>query len=307
MSNKELNNIKDFIKLYCDKLYNRLYGSFENYLYYNFNRSNTSGNIENYCNDIIHLKILPLIIEIYHDAHWIWRILSELPNIPIDFIGKHPEYKWDWHLVSRRKDFIVDFISKYQHNAWDKFSSSPKITIEIIEKHIYKNWDWGQYGLSQNENLTEEFVEKYIDKPWDWGCLSRHPNITMGFVEKHINKPWNWGKWGLSKHPNLTMEFLEKHIDKPWDWSYCGLSRNPNLTEEFVKKHKNKDWHWEHVIGICNITEDFIRRNNIKLNNRHALLNSIVHRYDKYLSQKKKRESIIKYRKQIREKQDRGM
>ena len=43
--------------------------------------------------------------------HWELWIVSENPNITIEFIEEHPEYNWDWSDVSYNPSLTIKFIA----------------------------------------------------------------------------------------------------------------------------------------------------------------------------------------------------
>ena len=93
-------------------------------------------------------------------------IISDNPNITMEFIEKYPNKPWSW----------LQYLNS-------------NITMEIIEKYPNKPWSWND--ISENPNITMEFIEKYPNKPWDWAYISENPNITMEIIEKYPDKPWD--------------------------------------------------------------------------------------------------------------------
>ena len=45
--------------------------------------------------------------------------ISENPNITMEFIEAHPEYKWNWSNVSYNPNLTIEFIGSHPQYPWD--------------------------------------------------------------------------------------------------------------------------------------------------------------------------------------------
>ena len=56
------------------------------------------------------------------------------PNVTIEFIEAHPEFKWDWGGVSENPNLTMDFIEAHPeyHLDWNWVSCNPNLKMDFI-------------------------------------------------------------------------------------------------------------------------------------------------------------------------------
>ena len=151
-------------------------------------------------------------------------MLSEHPNLCIEWIYEFQNKDWNWKLLQKSKNF---------YNSID---------IHILRDFANKDWDW-KFILSLHPNLKLEWIIEFPDKNWFWDLiLSMHQNLTIEWLRwilknKYSDNDCDWDM-RLSTHHNLTIEWLIEFPDKDWDWKE--LSVHPNFTLEWIRKFPNK-------------------------------------------------------------------
>ena len=80
----------------------------------------------------------------------------------MEIIEKYPNKPWDWEIISENPNLTMEFIEKYPTWDWEIISENPNLTMEFIEKYPNKPWNWR--FISRNPNITMKIIEKYIDK-----------------------------------------------------------------------------------------------------------------------------------------------
>ena len=203
------------------------------------------------------------IIEENSDLEWVWRGITENPNLTINFIRKYENnFEGCWDIISRNKNIQMEDIENNLYLPWDfEFISNNTnlseatlaVTIDFALKYKNKmDWDW----VFLNEKMTLEIIGLNPDLPWNYRYISSNPNLTINFIKKYPNKDWSWSI--ISCNSNITMEDIESHPEYAWD--YKSISKNPNLTENFINKYFDQDWNWDGISENPNINFDIVQK-----------------------------------------------
>ena len=153
---------------------------------------------------------LEKLLLMFPDKPWKWHLISENPNITIEFIKAHPDKPWNWKgILQRKRNITMDFIKAHPDEPlnWDEISCNPNITMKMIEAHPDKPWNWGRisnnsFGWKSNniyiywEEMKQRVFEKnkIIEKElieYTW-----HPDRMMNWCldiqeRKEIEIDWN--------------------------------------------------------------------------------------------------------------------
>lgn len=135
----------------------------------------------------------------------------------------------DWREISEIENLPIEFISKYSERLdWKVLSYSQKLSEEMIELYSDKvSW----HTISYYQKLSEKFMEKFWDK-LDRYLIQETTTFSEEFIEQHAEK---LNLTSLVCHQKLSEDFLEKLWDKliPEEVVKCQY-----LSEEFRKKHE---------------------------------------------------------------------
>ena len=65
-----------------------------------------------------------------------WGDFSKNPNLTMELIESHPEYKWNWRGVSSNPNLTMHFIEAHPEYDWDWSCVSVNPNITIISSHL---------------------------------------------------------------------------------------------------------------------------------------------------------------------------
>ncbi len=223
------------------------------------------------------------------------NIFSRAYTLP-DLVKDNLDKPWGWRLLSQNPQVTLDFIKEMLITPADIYVDSKKVTWDQIKANPTKDWNWRE--LSKNVHLTWDFIESTLflpngeETPWNWEAILKHPNITWDIITTKINtKYWYWSS--ILENPNITWENLNTMVKKlgserrflldwkiiscsptvTWDiilsnsegdfieWNWSGISMNPNITWDIIQNNPNKPWNWKSVLLNPNITWDIIVSN----------------------------------------------
>lgn len=144
------------------------------------------------------------------------------------FYGGKPSRN-DWRDISEIRNLPLEFISKYSENLdWNILVYSQKLPEEMIEFYS-KKLDWT--SVCRQQNLSEKFIEKHCRK-LGWNHICWRQKLSEEFIERNTeNVDWTY----VSEYQELSEEFIEKFWHKLDKVAIADFQR---LSENFIKKHE---------------------------------------------------------------------
>ena len=210
------------------------------------------------------ISFLDFILDNYNirdeDLVFMWRNLSENPNITIKDILDNIDDPWDWGLISKNPNINMKFVLNNLNNAWDwnELSCHPNITLkDVLDNPNSQDINWSMEYLSKNPNITMNDIKNNPDINWSMEYLSKNPNITMKDIKNNPDIDWDFTI--LSNNQNITMKDVKDNPDKHWDYSY--LSLNPNISMTDVADSPTKHWDWLNLSSNPNINMNYVLNN----------------------------------------------
>ena len=198
-------------------------------------------------------KTRSLRLRIYRDYldnpeyHWVFPILSHLPNIMEEPGLLQLDKDWDWSYISEHAKWIntekeSDYYFKLLVDklSFDKLSFRTDINIneDVITKYETKNWDWDALTCNSSIVFSLDFIEKHLDKPWHWDVVSSRDDLSMAFLEKHIEMAWDWPVVTSKLFFEPTIAILKSIESKGGNVNWLSVSENEKLTLETIKEYR---------------------------------------------------------------------
>ncbi len=59
------------------------------------------------------------LIDKYQDKDWKWELLSDHPNITLDYVLTTPHLPWDWELLSENPNITIEHVLEYPDKDWN--------------------------------------------------------------------------------------------------------------------------------------------------------------------------------------------
>lgn len=216
------------------------------------------------------------VIEKFLNEPWSWNVMSNNPNITLDFVIKHKKcHKWNWAKLSRHPNITMNDIKNNLKFKWKphKVSQNPNVDINFILEceNIYgfrlPDLDW--YTLSRCNNITCEDIIKYPNYPWRFHAVGKRQNITAELINTYsrqiFNKPYAYTHINvLSKYLNIDdivnvniknkllniknaeiKRRAEQYAEQFKKNKYNLIKINePDTIEIIQEKLKQKNWRW---------------------------------------------------------------
>lgn len=259
----------EFVRRHPDKEWNMLALSERANLWEDINK-----NAQNYCvySAVNNPKITVEFIERHMDLYtkdgfgWYLTQILEMDMIGLDFIERHLELLISVKkssIISQNPNVTVEFIRKHPDIDWDMYeisSNNPNITPEIVMANLDLDWDidylagrsnfslkdvqniygehqfkWARYSMY---SLSFNFASVPEDKlsMLNWEYLSQSPHVKTAEVIEKYKKYIDWHMLSLS--PHITMKFVNDHPEYPW--KSHEFFRNPNCSLEMYEKYKSE-------------------------------------------------------------------
>lgn len=199
-------------------------------------------------------KTRSLRLRIYRDYldnpeyHWVFSMLSHLPNVMDEPGLLQLDKNWDWSFISEHAKWInTEKESDYYFRlfvdklSFDKLSFRTDINIneEVINKYEAKNWDWDALMCNSSILFSFDFIEKHLDKPWHWDVISSRDDLSMGFLEKHKEMAWDWSVVTSKPFFEPTVAILKSIESKGGRVNWLSVSENEKLTLETIKEYRS--------------------------------------------------------------------
>lgn len=217
----------------------------------------------------------------FKNSNWNYTVLSDNPNITLDYVLSNLDKNWSWYHLSSNKNIVSspDIIIKHSNLPWNiaglsknpnidfdyifsrpelkwhdnNLCCNPNINIEIVEKIILeKKYKINWLDLSKNSGIYWRDINRtQYTKNYNWwnSSVSINPNITEKIVENNNKYIWSWLE--LSYNKSLSWDFIIKNLDNKLTW--YGISENPNITLDIVKANLNKPWSLHEISKHINI------------------------------------------------------
>lgn len=194
--------------------------------------------------------------------------ISENPNVSINLIKKHLDFRWNWYHLSDIFSEIknIEFFREFKNKPieWRFFIQNFKDENLLFEFKRYIKIQTYKELLSSRDYISEKFVKENNDIEWNYLLLAfNNPNLSFSFWQETVKnldiiqaqEIWiNYGK-------TAKLEIIENNIENiPWDWN-GSISLNKNVTEEFFLKHINQNWNMNFVSVNLNISLETISKN----------------------------------------------
>ena len=189
-------------------------------------------------------------------------------NQDLDIIEK---YDGNWKKISASEDVTAEFLRYYKDQLdWDILVEERMLkedTIREFQDYI----DFSRINY-MNRYLSEEFLIEFKDK-LDWKHVSTYQVLSEEFIREHQDL-LDW-KVLATEQSHLSMEFLEEFKDRI-NWDDFFLMR-ADLTEEIIEKFATGSFwdSWEKIFFDGNVSEDFLRKHQDKINFQQILLDTV--------------------------------
>lgn len=130
----------------------------------------------------------------------IYKIISHIPSLSIQYIIENIDKDWDWETI-----FV--WITFEDFNKFiNYFSEILKGKNEYL-KTVVSNIKIDYESLSQNINIPFEYIRDNPDKPWDYKRISER--VTTDKIIDNPDFPWEWDF--ISVNPYLSRNFINKY------------------------------------------------------------------------------------------------
>jgi hypothetical protein len=75
-----------------------------------------------------------------------FKVLSSLPDLPLDIVLHYRNEEWDFKVLSKRKDLTIDLVVKLKDKPWCWDTLSSKFSLNDIFCHPDLSWVTSKMG-----------------------------------------------------------------------------------------------------------------------------------------------------------------
>lgn len=153
---------------------------------------------------------------------WDYYVLTEHPNISLEFKMQHLNYPWNLRILfDDNVDEIMKTIDAYPNVKWnfEDLSNIANLPIKFIMRYPYSKWNYNVIS-SLNQTITEEIIDLNPTFPWMNHKLIYNSKISIEYIIANIKVKWQCPD--LLNRGDITIETI---FNNPFfGWEYANLS-----------------------------------------------------------------------------------
>lgn len=179
--------------------------------------------------------------------YWRYSYLSRNHTVTPEIVKNNSHLAWDYKIMSENPNLTVDFIRSRTDWDYGKLSMNLVITPETVRNNLDIPWD--KFGLNYNSNFDSKDLTELdmLHLP----SYVHNPNITDEDLDKFGDKLLLFtNRSALNRCKGISLNYILSHPE--YDWNYDTISDREEVNESHLNSYPHLNWNKIKILYRCN-------------------------------------------------------